>query len=205
MSTIVTSISVFTSEWVQELLLITMEPIASLMLGKTHTREKWVGGLLTAPDTRRNVRCNRVVFLFTIFLMWTIFKVFIEFVTILLLLYVLVFWLLRMWNLSSPTRHRTHTCCFGRQNPKCWTAREVPWSGVLGTERGALPFENNEVINCENKVKQNNKNPIASNKPQSVEGLWVGDDNTTDDDNNWEHLTSFSVCSRKSVSTFYGH
>ena len=38
------------------------------------------------------------------FLMWTIFKVFIEFVTILLLFYVLVFWPRGMWALSSPTR-----------------------------------------------------------------------------------------------------
>ena len=46
--------------------------------------------------------------------MWIIFKVFIEFITILLLFYVnifyklylqfLVFWLQRMWDLSSLTR-----------------------------------------------------------------------------------------------------
>ena len=36
--------------------------------------------------------------------MWTTFKVFIEFVPMLLLLYVLVFWLQGMWDLSSPTR-----------------------------------------------------------------------------------------------------
>ena len=36
--------------------------------------------------------------------MWTIFKVFIEFVTMLLLLYVLVFWLPSMWDLSFLTR-----------------------------------------------------------------------------------------------------
>ena len=35
--------------------------------------------------------------------MWTIFKVFTEFVTRLLLFYVLVSWTLGMWNLSSPT------------------------------------------------------------------------------------------------------
>ena len=34
------------------------------------------------------------------FLMWTIFKVFIEFVTILLLFYVVVFWLPGMWILA---------------------------------------------------------------------------------------------------------
>ena len=42
-----------------------------------------------------------------LFLMWTIFKVFIDFVTILLLVYVfwfLVFWPRGMWDLSSQTR-----------------------------------------------------------------------------------------------------
>ena len=43
-------------------------------------------------------------FLKIFFLMWIIFKVFIEFITILLLFYVLSFWLRVMWNLSSPTR-----------------------------------------------------------------------------------------------------
>ena len=37
------------------------------------------------------------------FLMWTVFKVFTEFVTTLLLFSVLVFWPQGMWNLSSPT------------------------------------------------------------------------------------------------------
>ena len=36
--------------------------------------------------------------------MWTIFKVFIELVTMLLLFYVLVFWLQAMWDPSSLTR-----------------------------------------------------------------------------------------------------
>ena len=38
------------------------------------------------------------------FVMWTILKVFIEFVTVLILLYVLDFWLGGMWDLSFPTR-----------------------------------------------------------------------------------------------------
>ena len=45
------------------------------------------------------------------FLTWTVFKVFIEFVTILLLLYVLVFWPGGMPDLSSLTRNQTHTLC----------------------------------------------------------------------------------------------
>ena len=61
-----------------------------------------------------------------IFLMWAIFKVLVEFVTILLLFYVLVFWPQAMWDLSSPTRDRTHTLCIGRRSLNHWTAREVP-------------------------------------------------------------------------------
>ena len=58
--------------------------------------------------------------------MWTILKVFIEFVTILLLFCVLVFWPRGMWDLSSPTRDRTRNPCIGRQSLNHWTAREVP-------------------------------------------------------------------------------
>ena len=39
--------------------------------------------------------------------MWTIFKDFIEFITILLLFYLLVFWWRDMWDLISPTRNQT--------------------------------------------------------------------------------------------------
>ena len=41
--------------------------------------------------------------------MWTIFKAFIEFVTILLLLYVLAFWLRGMWDPSSQIEPRCPT------------------------------------------------------------------------------------------------
>ena len=46
--------------------------------------------------------------------MWIIFKVFIEFVTILHLFYVLVFWPQGMWDLNSLTRDQTCTLCVGR-------------------------------------------------------------------------------------------
>ena len=52
---------------------------------------------------------------FCLFLMWTIFKVFIEFVTILLLFHVLVFWPWGNWDLSSPTRYRTCIPCIGSE------------------------------------------------------------------------------------------
>ena len=48
-------------------------------------------------------------------------KVFIEFVTILLLFCLLVFCLRGMWYLSAPTRDRTSTPCIGRQCLNHWT------------------------------------------------------------------------------------
>ena len=59
------------------------------------------------------------------------FKVFIEFVTILLLFYVLVFWPQGMWDLSSSTWDWTHTHCIGRQSINHWTTREVPDSFLV--------------------------------------------------------------------------
>ena len=63
---------------------------------------------------------------FKIFLMWTMFKVFTEFVTASCLFYVLVFCPRGMWDLNSPTRNWTHMSCIGRHNLNHWTAREVP-------------------------------------------------------------------------------
>ena len=57
--------------------------------------------------------------------MWTIFKVFIELVTTLLLISVLVFWLQGMWDLSSLTRDQTCASCLARLSLNCWTSREV--------------------------------------------------------------------------------
>ena len=61
---------------------------------------------------------------FFFFLMWTIFKVFIEYVTISLLFHVLGSW--DMWDLSSPTRDWTCTHSIGRWSLNHWTIREVP-------------------------------------------------------------------------------
>ena len=52
--------------------------------------------------------------------MWIILKIFIEFVTILLLLSVLVLWPQLMWDLSS------HIPYIRRQSLSPWTTREVP-------------------------------------------------------------------------------
>ena len=60
------------------------------------------------------------------FFVWIILKVFIEFVTILLLFHVLVFWPEGMWDLRCPTRNQTHTPGIGRQSLSRWTSAEVP-------------------------------------------------------------------------------
>ena len=57
--------------------------------------------------------------------MWTSFKDFIEFVTVLLLFYVLVFWPQGTWDLSSTTRDSICTPCIGRWSFNHWTTREV--------------------------------------------------------------------------------
>ena len=67
------------------------------------------------------------IYLKIFFLMWkTSFKFFIEFVTILLLFHVLVFWPQGIWDLSFPTRDRTRTPCIGRQSLNHWTTRKSP-------------------------------------------------------------------------------
>ena len=58
--------------------------------------------------------------------MWTIFKIFIEFVTILLLFYALDFCTQGMWDFSSPTRNQTCTACIGKWGLNQWTIREAP-------------------------------------------------------------------------------
>ena len=55
-------------------------------------------------------------FFLKIFLIWTILKVFLECVTILLLFYILVLWPRGMWYLSSLTRDQTHIPCIRRRS-----------------------------------------------------------------------------------------
>ena len=73
-----------------------------------------------------------------------LFKVFIQFVTMLLLLYVLVFWPLGLWDLSSPTRDWTLPSCIERQSLNHWTTRDVP---------NFFFFNWLEVLECVNLVK----------------------------------------------------
>ena len=68
--------------------------------------------------------------------MWTTFKVLIEFVTILLLLFDVAF--LAIWDLSFLARDRIPTPCIGRQKFNHWTTREAP---VLGLKQRKLKFD----------------------------------------------------------------
>ena len=72
------------------------------------------------------LHCIAFIYSPTFFCMRIIFKVFIEFVTVLLLFYILVFWLWEMWDLSSQTRDQTHIPCIRRQSLNHWTAKAVP-------------------------------------------------------------------------------
>ena len=64
-------------------------------------------------------------FCFVLFMWIIFFEVFIEFVTALLLFYVLVFGPQGLWGLSSPTRHRT-----------CTLEAELLTTGPLGKSLG---------------------------------------------------------------------
>ena len=58
--------------------------------------------------------------------LWTIFKIFNEFVTIWLPFHGLAFWLQGTWDLSYPIRNQNHTPCIEKRNLKHWISREVP-------------------------------------------------------------------------------
>ena len=80
------------------------------------------------------------------FLMWTIFKVLIEFVTILLLFYVLISWPRGVWDLSSPTRDWTCTPCLGRWSLNQWTTRESPCHSRFTTDSEHLALWTLELV-----------------------------------------------------------
>ena len=67
--------------------------------------------------------------------MWAILKGFIKFVTVLLLLYVLIFWPQGIWDLSSLTRDRTRVPCIERGRLNHWTTSEVPTEGSFDDAR----------------------------------------------------------------------
>ena len=75
------------------------------------------------------------------FLMWTIFKVCIEFVTILLLFYVFIFWPQDTWDLSSPTRYQTCTPSIRRQSLNYGNLRKAPILILLHTGETTCHWE----------------------------------------------------------------
>ena len=85
--------------------------------------------------------------------MWTILKVVIEFVTTLLLFYVLDFWPQGVWDLGSLTRDWTHTPCIGRQRLNHWITREVPSVFHLHFE---MPYGD-----CEKALRLSNRIPLG--------------------------------------------
>ena len=60
--------------------------------------------------------------------MRTLLKIFIEFITVLLLFYVLVFWPQGMWNLNSLTRDQTHKPCNGNAESQPLDHQRSPWT-----------------------------------------------------------------------------
>ena len=79
----------------------TAQPFITL-LGRKVKRGPRVSSLKQKAVSQRLLSFFFKIFFF--FFMWTIFKVFIKFVTVLLLSYVLVFWPRSMWDVSSSTR-----------------------------------------------------------------------------------------------------
>ena len=88
--------------------------------------------------------CRTMNFFKIIFLMCTFFFLSLEFVIILLLFYVLVFWAPGMWDLSSLIRDWNHIPWAERRSLNHWTTREVLWT---------MDFKNH--IACHNLFKHN--------------------------------------------------
>ena len=89
----------------------------SIFICLTFTAIKMVNSDITMPS------CHW--FICKDFLIWMNFKVFIEFITIFLLLNVLGFWLKSLSDLSSPNRDWTHNPWSGKWSLNHWTTKEV--------------------------------------------------------------------------------
>ena len=102
------------------------------------------------------------VFFLRFFNMDHLFKIFFEFVTILVLFYALVFWPHGLWDLSSPTRAWTYTHCTGRQSLNHWTS-------------GKSPCEFNFLRNCQIVFQINctilHSHPVYKNSSSSTNSL----------------------------------
>ena len=93
----------------------------------------------------------------------------IEFFTILLLFYVLVFWPWGMWDCSSLTRDRTPTFCIGWWSPNCWTTREIP---VVSK---ALFVCSDGLLEPRNMKRHGKKWPLLSKRTKISFYLWFWD------------------------------
>ena len=86
---------------------------------RVHILPAWKCPVFLAPSLWALLG-NLLFFFF--FLMWTNFKVLVEFVTVLRCLMFCFFRLQGIWDLSSLTRDRT---CIGRRSVNYWTTREI--------------------------------------------------------------------------------
>ena len=75
----------------------------------------------------------------------------IEFFTILLLLYVLVFWQWGMWDRSCLTRDGISTSCIGWWSPNRWTTKEVP---IVSKELFCVFWWTSGIKKCEKAWKE---------------------------------------------------
>lgn len=79
-------------------------------------------------------------------------NVFIEFVTILLLFYVLISWLWGMWDFNSPTKERTSTLCIRRSNvnhqgsPYSWDLSQIWFQISLVLYKTTITFKENQCL-----------------------------------------------------------
>ena len=107
-------------------------------------QETWFGQLThTRKDYMRLILIFKKFFLCGLFF----FKVFIEFVPILLIFNVLGFCLQHLWDLSSSTRDRTHIPCIERWSLNHWTARQVPDYTHFGEKKNG-PITASSIILC---------------------------------------------------------
>ena len=119
--------------------------------------------------------------------MWTIFKVFIWFVTILLLFYFLAFWPRGMRNLNSLTKDWTHTPCIGRWSLNYKTAREIPkikflmmelqtcnkWKGLSVVKNyPAIAGDMGSISGSRRSTREENGNPLQYSCPWEIPWTW---------------------------------
>ena len=108
------------------------------------------------------------------FLIWTIFKAFIEFVTILPLFSVLVSWPRGMCDLSSPTRDWTHTPCIGGEVLTTGLPGKSHTSITFSWDKGTRPpFENVIALKLGAGMVQGTPVLLACGKEQQLcPALW---------------------------------